>query len=289
MKSSFFLGIDIGGTKTEAVIVDGTREIVETFKEGTERTEIKENLQKIILGFEKKYTLNGIGIAIAGQVESEKGILLFGPNLKERDLPILDWVSSITSTKAVLLNDVVAAANAEIYLGSAKNEQMGLFVFLGTGIGGAFLLGGHLYPAEIGHMPVDFNGPKCTCGGKGCLEVFSSGWGLAMQSGLSNGKEVFEQGFASTIQQGEKAFASALIGATNFLNPGKIFLGGGLLKGYLSQNPSFLLILEQEIKNRALREAKVVQAKFSNDAPSIGAALRAMVVQQGSNTLDVPD
>ena len=192
MAPRYGLGIDFGGTKLLAAVVDlDDGKIVATAKKKTSANDgPDEVMERIFDGAEaalkgaklKPSDLLGIGVGIAGQVDAKKGILLGTPNLSQAvvDLPIAKKVRDRFKVPAVLRNDVQIAAHGEQAFGAGKGIDDFLCVFVGTGVGGAIVLNGELLvgasgsAGEIGHLVVDAGGRLCGCGGHGHLEAYAS-------------------------------------------------------------------------------------------------------------------
>ncbi len=187
------LGVDFGGTKVLAAVVDlETGKVVGTGKKKTRPDDGPDALMGRIyetgeaairearLG--KKDGIVGIGVGIAGQVDARRGMLLGTPNLSQAtvELPMADLLTQRFGVPAALRNDVQIAALGEEHFGAGKDAVDFLCVFVGTGVGGAIVRGGELVPGaagtagEIGHLVVDAGGRHCGCGGRGHLEAYAS-------------------------------------------------------------------------------------------------------------------
>ena len=124
----------------------------------------------------------GVGVGLAGQIDTDKGILLGAPNLSQStvDLPMADLLTRHFGVPARLRNDVQVAALGEGAFGAGQGHPEFVCVFIGTGIGGALVRDGKLVPGaagasgEVGHMVIDANGRLCGCGGRGHLEAYAS-------------------------------------------------------------------------------------------------------------------
>jgi glucokinase len=190
-------------------------------------------------------------------------------------------------------NDANCAVLAEWTLGAARGCDHVALLTLGTGIGGGLVLDGRVYRgavgagAELGHMPVDLDGPPCFggCPGRGCLESLCSGSALARDAEALfarpvTGEEVTElarAGDATAVQLmhtlGDR-LGAGLAGIANALNPEMIVVGGGVMAaGELVLEPA-----RAELRRRALapsRDVDVVAAELGEEAGMIGAALLA--------------
>ncbi|WP_010282944.1 ROK family protein [Bacillus timonensis] len=191
----YSIGIDIGGTKIAAGIINkmGSVVIKKTFSTPQEtKDSIIQLLENIIFSLSETAKtegkkLVGIGIGTAGQIDFEKGKVLSGTaNIKDwNDVPLRDILSQKTDLPIFVENDVNVLALAEQQLGVGRNVENLICLALGTGVGGGVITGGKLLRgawgggAELGHITVDMNGPLCNCGFQGCVETYTSGTGIA--------------------------------------------------------------------------------------------------------------
>ncbi len=192
MASKHALGIDFGGTKILAAIVDlDTGDVVATAKKRSSAADSPEKVLERLHAVAdaamqtaklKPAQLVGIGVGAAGQVDAERGVLLGTPNLSQAviDLPIAESLRTRYGVPAALRNDVQVAATGELAFGAGKGVSDFLCCFIGTGVGGAVVIDGKLVvgasgsAGEIGHIVVDTGGRLCGCGGRGHLEAYAS-------------------------------------------------------------------------------------------------------------------
>ena len=185
------LGIDLGGTKILAGVVDlDTGAVLGTAKKKTKAELGAEELvrrlgdtaEEALAGARvPRDAVAGAGVAAAGQVDPERGVLVAAPNLGgDLDLPIAAALSKRLGVPVGLGNDVQVAALGELRFGAGQGVDSLLCVFVGTGIGGALARHGELdrgvtaTAGEIGHTVVDAGGRYCGCGGRGHLEAYAS-------------------------------------------------------------------------------------------------------------------
>lgn len=121
-----------------------------------------------------------VGIVSIGPVDTQQGIILNPPNFQGlRDLPVCRWMEEIAGVDAYLLSDSSACALAESLYGKGAGIDNFLYVYIHEGIGAGMVLGGELYQGihgyspELGHTTIDFHGPLCPCGSRGCLELYA--------------------------------------------------------------------------------------------------------------------
>ncbi|WP_432892193.1 ROK family glucokinase [Kribbella sp. CA-245084] len=184
------IGIDVGGTKIAAGVVDehgtiGARTHRDTPADSADGTAaaICDAAAELIA----EHEIEAVGIGAAGFVSSDRSTVLFAPNLAWRDEPLGARVSETLNIPVVVENDANAAAWGEFAFGAAKDVEHMLCLTVGTGIGGAvvsdgeMLRGAHGVAAELGHMRVVPGGHRCGCGSRGCLEQYASGRALVRE------------------------------------------------------------------------------------------------------------
>jgi glucokinase len=226
------------------------------------------------------------------------------PNLPCLDgFRLADALTTRLGLPTILENDANAAAVGEMWQGAAVGCKTIICVTLGTGVGGGIILDGKLWrgvdgaAAEIGHMCVDpFGGVACTCGSRGCLEVFASATAIVRMTreasprypdSILQGKErtaemIFEAGkvgdeLALEIFRRMGVYLGiGLANLINILNPEMIVIGGGVVNGW----DLFEKHMHQQVEERAFplltARLKIVRAKCGDDAGLLGAARLAL-------------
>src|SRR5688572_26202501 len=135
----------------------------------------------------RREEIGGIGIGVPGVLDLERGETLFLPNLSGTwpRVPLQATITQLTGLPTALLNDVRSITNGEWLFGAGRGVDTVAVFAVGTGIGGGLVLNGQLHlgiggtGGELGHMTIDFNGPVCGCGNRGCLEAYASGPAIA--------------------------------------------------------------------------------------------------------------
>lgn len=128
--------------------------------------------------------IEAVGLGSPGTIDSERGVVVYSNNLDFENVPAGDILERELSKRVYAENDANAAAYGEFVAGSAKGVRNAVCITLGTGVGGGIIIDGKIYSgfnfagAELGHTVIEVDGPTCTCGRKGCFEVFSSATGL---------------------------------------------------------------------------------------------------------------
>jgi glucokinase len=182
------LGVDIGGTKVLGGVVDPDGGVLaqarrETPADNTVRT--LDRIIEVITELTARYEVEAIGIGAAGWIDSKRSTVLFAPNLAWRNEPLRDEVARHVSVPVVVENDANTAAWAEFQFGAAADATESMVMLtVGTGIGGALVLGGELVrgaygiAGELGHTTAVPDGYPCGCGKRGCIEQYASGSAL---------------------------------------------------------------------------------------------------------------
>ena len=185
----YAIGVDIGGTKIAAGVVDEDGNILARARRATEPDDaasIDRAVCDVYQELSREFEIGAIGVAAAGFVNSERSTVLFAPNIAWRDYPLQENVCALLhkDVRVVVENDANAAGWAEFRFGAGRDVQDMLLLTVGTGLGGAIVVGGNLVrgawgvAAEVGHMRVVPNGHYCGCGNEGCWEQYASGSAL---------------------------------------------------------------------------------------------------------------
>jgi glucokinase len=182
------VGVDIGGTKVLAGIVDEDGTLLAHARRDSPADNpplMVERVVEVVNELTATHEVEAIGIGAAGWIDADRATVLFAPNLAWRDEPLRDEVARHVRVPVVVENDANAAAWAEFQFGAAADARDSMVMFtLGTGIGGGLVLGGDLVrgasgvAGELGHVLVVPNGHPCGCGRLGCIEQYASGKAL---------------------------------------------------------------------------------------------------------------
>jgi glucokinase len=181
------IGIDVGGTKVAAGVVDEEGTVIAELRRPTPSTNpdaVEQTIADVVTELRKSHDVIAVGIGGAGFIDADRSTVLFAPNLAWRDEPLRDEVAKLIDLPVVVENDANAAAWGEYRFGAGRGEHHMVCVTVGTGIGGGIVLEGALYRgrfgigAEFGHTQVLPNGRRCGCGQRGCWEQYCSGRAL---------------------------------------------------------------------------------------------------------------
>lgn len=182
------LGIDLGGTKMALAHIDAEGSIVEFTSMPRPATADAMDIIPVEAAMSMvSPDVKAIGIGAAGLVKADEGVLVWGPNVEGREVRFREIFEHELGLPTVVDNDANLSGLAEVRIGAASGFRHVCMITLGTGIGGSWVINGEPYrgrafAGEIGHMPVDVGGPRCTCGQRGCWETFASGRRLDQMS-----------------------------------------------------------------------------------------------------------
>ncbi len=193
MKNKFYAGIDVGGTKIAAGLVTSSGRILSRAKSPTPKDASPKKIARIICDLleETLYNANvskkdlaAIGVGIPGLIDTDKGRILRTPNMSLSGSNLQKLLKKKLKMKVALANDVNLGVLGEKWLGAGRSAKNIVGLFIGTGVGGGIIIDGELVTgshgaaAELGHMIIQDNGPKCGCGNSGCLEAFAGRWAI---------------------------------------------------------------------------------------------------------------
>jgi glucokinase len=179
------MGIDIGGTKVLGGVVDPDGKVLAHARRDTpaeDGPKIVERVVEVIRELADSHEVEAVGIGAAGWIDAKRSTVLFAPNLAWRNEPLRDEVARHIPVPVVVENDANVAAWAEFQFGAAADAHESMVMYtIGTGIGGALVLGGELVrgarglAGELGHVLAVPDGHPCGCGRRGCIEQYASG------------------------------------------------------------------------------------------------------------------
>ena len=189
----YILGIDIGGTSIKGGLVNEKGVLSNTFSLPIDKAlNQDEQINKLIEKIKETYNdeeYSGIGLGIPGSIDSKRGLVSYSNNLKWENLEIVKIFKNKFPKKEIAINnDANVAALGELKFGVAKNEKNIVLITLGTGVGSGIIIDGKIYEgedgrgAEFGHSLLVMDGIDCTCGRKGCYEMYASATALVKQT-----------------------------------------------------------------------------------------------------------
>jgi len=286
----FGIGVDVGGTKTSVGLVDKQGKVRKKilFKTAKSKTkvlrQIGEGISLVLEGMNKK-EIAGIGVGLPGILDREKGKIIRLPNIKGfENFNIAKFLKKRFGLRVKIENDAACAAFAEHKFGfSAQNMVL---LTLGTGIGGGVMINGKIYSGngnapEPGHITIEKQGRKCSCGSYGCLEEYFSTRGI-LREARKKGVSMDEVKLQKEAEKGNKKAKQVYVEAgknlgiglgniVKILDPGLIVLSGGLAKAH---NVFFAAAMD-EFKKRTFFKFKgqIKVAKTIESGGVIGAAM----------------
>lgn len=185
------VGIDIGGTKIAAGVVDDDGTLVASTRRDTnpeEPRDIEDAVTDAVAELRGSYEVGAVGVAAAGFVDPTRSKVMFAPNIAWRDYPLRAVLEERLGLDVVVENDANAAGWAEFRFGAGRDVNDMVMLTVGTGLGGAVVVGGRLVRGaagaggEVGHMRVVPSGRACGCGHDGCWEMYASGSALVRET-----------------------------------------------------------------------------------------------------------
>ncbi|MFB3893095.1 MAG: ROK family protein [Phycisphaerae bacterium] len=312
-----YVGVDVGGTKTLAALATAYGEILArerrpTPREGGPIDTVAAIVQLISDLLGKNHvaagSLGAIGLAVPGIVGDGHEEVTFAPNLNIAGVNVVAPLKEKFGAPTVLGNDVNLGTLGEKWLGAARDATSAVGIFVGTGIGGGIiqdgrLLTGHRGSAgEIGHIILQMGGPRCGCGGLGCLEALASRTAIerdlrqAMRDGratvlkelagarakvikssvLAEALKKKDKVVVEVMRRASEALGQACVTVRHVLDPEVIILGGGVVEAC----GAFVLPIVQRIVARdrllsGISKGKVVASELGDDAVVLGAVALA--------------
>jgi len=288
------IGIDLGGTKIEGIILDDDGNEVTRKRIPTEREKGYGHILSSIKSLHDDLvahiggTANTFGIGTPGSLSVKTGLLKGSNTVCMNGMPVKEDLERILGREIAIENDANCFAMAEALFGAGKDKRMVFGVIMGTGCGGGLVIDGKVHSGlnniagEWGHMSIDPNGPACYCGAPGCVETFISGGGLERRYKKESGKELKLKDLEDAYWTGDheaiaffdmffKHFGRVMANLINILDPDVIVLGGGVSK-FKDIYTKGVKQVEAMIFNDCLN-TPILQHELGDSAGVIGAAL----------------
>jgi len=284
------IGIDLGGTKTEGILIDEEFQVIERKRVPTNQTNgyesILNTIKDLVNDLKKNNEKTSIGICTPGALSKESGFIknsntqcLIGKDLKIDLEKILNQELSIE-------NDANCFALAEARLGAAKNHDIVFGVIMGTGVGGGLVIDGKIHTGrtniagEWGHHCIKPNGNECYCGRKGCVETYISGPALEKKwNELTNQntsvsdivKNSQEDAYKIWKNEFLENFGLSLANVIDILDPDAIVLGGGLSNIPFLYDEGKNLVYENVFSDTV--DTPILQNQLGDSAGAFGACI----------------
>ncbi|MER6997753.1 ROK family glucokinase [Streptomyces sp. NPDC000410] len=303
------IGVDIGGTKIAAGVVDEEGAILETHTVPTPQTApgIVDAICAAVAGAGQGHEIDAVGIGAAGYVDDKRATVLFAPNIDWRHEPLKDKVEQRTGLPVVVENDANAAAWGEYRFGAGQGHEDVICITIGTGLGGGIIIGNKLrrgrfgVAAEFGHVRVVPDGLLCGCGSQGCWEQYASGRALVRYArqranatperaqillGLGDGTPAGIEGkhISAAARQGDPVamdsfrelarwVGAGLADLASLFDPSAFIVGGGVSdEGDLVLDPIRKSFRRWLVGSQWRPHAQVLAAQLGNKAGLVGAA-----------------
>lgn len=256
-------------------------------------TLIARGIAKVRAACDRPGEILGVGVSLPGLVTDE-GLLVHAPIVGWHDVPVFDLLSSKVHYPLFIGNDVKAAAMAEHMFGDCVDEDDFIYLFSGSGVGGALFLGGEMYggatglAGELGHVKVVPQGRPCSCGSYGCLSAYVAGYAMTSEvqhlgiEGVSEFGDVLKQAAGGNLVVLDVLNRAALMlgaGIANFINifnPPLVMLGGDLARAEAYLRPA----TEQEARRLAhpsmFAQTRITFSKISASKSYLGGVALAL-------------
>lgn len=315
--AEYVIGVDVGGTKIYAGVFSSGMECIGTARLSTKADRgadaVIERIARCVGDAVDECDLSidrvrGVGVGAPGAVDPDAGRVIFAPNLGWKDVLLKKALEKQLDLPVFIENDcnICTLGVYELELKSKPRHMAGIFV--GTGIGGGFIINGEMYAGfnktagEVGHMVILAGGPKCACGNNGCLEALASRTAIFRQIKEAVGEgqktvltemlgpklEDLRSGdLRKAIRRGDK-FVSRIIeqaaeytgiavaNLINLLSPEVVVLGGGVIEALEDEMMS---IITETANKRALagtaKGIQIVASKLGDEAGISGGAVLA--------------
>ncbi|MEO3747420.1 ROK family glucokinase [Plantactinospora sp. B5E13] len=305
------IGVDVGGTKVAAGVVDAAGEVVARVRRDTPADDVaktRDVIVEVVSELAAEHEVTAVGIGAAGWIDAARSTVLFAPNIAWRNEPLRDYVSSAVGLPVIVENDANVAAWGEFRYGAARDAENSMVLFtIGTGVGGGIVLGGELLrgahgiAAELGHMLSVPDGHLCGCGRHGCIEQYASGNALVRFARAGARQEPTRATVLLELAGGDvdavtgpmvtaaarsgdpvscAAFAQigrwlgmGLADMAQILDPEVLVVGGGVVEaGDLLMGPTRRAYTEALSARASIPVAEIRPAELGNTAGLIGAA-----------------
>ena len=305
----YYIGIDLGGTNIVAGVVDENYQILTKASVKTNLPRPEQEIAADMAAVARQAAeeaglsldqIEWVGVGTPGIANSATGIIEYSNNLGFCNTPMVQYLEEALGRPAFIENDANAAAYGEYVAGAAKGAKHAVCITLGTGVGGGIIIDGKIYcgsnfgGAEIGHTVIDVNGPMCSCGRKGCFEVFSSATGLIRmtkealathpESAMKDEERITGRTAFNYMRAGDETakqvvddyiryLAAGITNTINIFQPDVLCIGGGVC----NEGDPLLLPMKEIVKKEVYtrnspKNTEIVIAKLGNDAGIIGAA-----------------
>lgn len=309
------IGVELGLDAITAVAVDPYGRVLASATQAGKHPKVADALQHLgsmVARLRADPAVNGrsvlgMGVGVPGPVDVTRGLLLYAPNSGWKNLPLNDMIAAQTPNlpRIFVDNDANLAVFAEYMFGVHKHSADLMYLYLNNGIGGGLILehqlyrGRHGFAGEVGHMSIVPNGPRCSCGNRGCAETLFSWSALrakleletkremdisALLHALENGDEIVRR----SVTQAGKYLGIFLSNLANAFDPKLLILGGPLAElGDWILVPA-LKEMHKRMFGDEFRQVSLEVCVYASNAGAIGAAGYAFHALMQNKTDDLP-
>ena len=288
MEKPSVIGLDLGGTaiKLGQFLADGT--CINSLTVATPQPATPEAVVKSMVEAIAQLTPTGnclaLGVGTPGPADKSGRIAKVAINLSGwQDVPLADWLEAQTGLPTTVANDANCAGLGEAWLGAGKDYQNLIMLTLGTGVGGAIILNGHLFTghlgaaAELGLITLNFDGPVCNSGNNGSLEQYGSIQAIRRMTGKEPAElgELAEKGHKQSLEFWKSygcLLGAGLANLIYILTPEAIVIGGGISGSTKFFFPATLEEIEKRVLPSSRENLQLLTAKLGNQAGMVGAA-----------------
>ena len=296
----YTIGVDVGGTNIKFGLIDPAGKIALRSHLSTKRYIRNKNLLiRAIVAEIRDLIKNagvaarevrGIGFGLPGLIDPSRGVVNFLPNIPGwKNVPLARMIKDQLKVPVMIENDVNLITLGEWKFGAGKGIRNLVCMTLGTGVGGGLIINDQLYQGEtfvageIGHMPLNEDGPACNCGGWGCFERYVGNQQLEQRAAhiFHNNRIRLEDVFLLAKQGNKRAIqfwhevgvhiGNALVGIVNVLNPKMIIIGGGVSHNLVFMQKSIQRVIQERAMSVQAKTVKIVKARLGDDAGILGA------------------
>jgi glucokinase len=298
--SKYVIGVDVGGTNVKLGVLNPSGKVLSRMSFGTKtyiqncETLIEAVCEAVLAiagkeGLLKK-DIAGVGIGLPGLIDVDKGVVRVLPNIPGwSDVPLKRIMEKKLGLLVRLENDVNMITLGEWEYGAGKGIENLICITLGTGVGAGLVLNNHIYrgsgfaAGEIGHMPLNEDGPACSCGGWGCFERYVGNKRLQKEAAKMFGKEdiSLEDVYRRAVEGKNKALkfwevvgkrvGNGLVGPVNLLNPECIIMGGGISRSLEFMKPAIEKVIRERCMRTQAEMVRIIRARLDDDAAIVGA------------------
>ena len=316
-KSEYFIGVDLGGTKILAGVFDAQLKCLAENKVSTKGERgadaVIERIAHCVRDAVDECDLNlkqirGLGIGAPGSIDTEKGHVVFAPNLKWEDVALKKNLEKHLEVPVFVENDCHCCMLGVYEVDLKSKPRAAIGIFLGTGIGSGIVIDGKMFTGfngtagELGHMVIEVNGPKCNCGNRGCFEALASRTAIFRQihAAVKDGQKTLltemlgadlkdlRSGYLrKAIKKGDKFVEKiveeaaeytgiAVANLINVINPEVIVLGGGVIDALEDEMMAIIVETAKDYAmNGTCKGIEIIASKLGDDAGITGGAVLA--------------